>query len=57
VFEADDVGHDGVVEGAMVALRDGDGDAFVLVIDLDEYLWRFEIFDLLFDQLVARLLG
>jgi hypothetical protein len=57
VFEADDVGHDGVVEGAMVALRDGDGDAFVLVIDLDEYFWRFEIFDLLFDQLVARLLG
>ncbi len=57
MFEADDVGHDGVAEGAMVALRDGDGDAFVLVIDLDEYFWRFEIFDLLFDQLVARLLG
>lgn len=54
MFEADDVRHDGIVEGAIVALRDGNGDAFVFVIDLDEYFWRLEIFDLLFDQLVAR---
>ena len=56
MLEADDVRHDCVVEAAVVALRDGDGDAFVLIVHLDEDFGRLEVLDLLLHQLLPWLL-
>jgi hypothetical protein len=49
MLEANDVGDDSVIEAPVVAVGDGDGDAFVLIVDLDEYFRRFEVLDLLLD--------
>jgi len=53
MFEANDVRHDCIIERTIIALRNRNRYAFVLIIDLYEYLWRFQIFNLLFDQLIC----
>jgi hypothetical protein len=48
MLKADDMGDDCIVEVAVVAGGNGDGDAFALVVNLDDYLGRLEVLDLLF---------
>lgn len=50
------MGHDCVVEGALIAVGDGYGDAFVFIVDLDEYFWGFKVLDLFLDELLGGLL-
>ncbi len=41
------MGHYSVIESPLIAHVDGDGNPFVLVVDLDENLWRFQTLDFL----------
>lgn len=43
------MGEDSVVETLVVAVRDGDGDAFSFVVDFDNYFGSFKFLDLFFD--------
>jgi hypothetical protein len=55
MLEADDVRHDGIVQRFIVAYVDGDRDPLILVVDLDQDLWRLQVLDLFLHQLLRGL--